>query len=133
MRLSVIGILALLAAGPLSTAAFAQTTTTTAGEHKTVKQKAKGTSGAVVAKSKQGVSKTGEAITDGWITSRVHTKFVGEKLLKHSDINVDTNDHVVTLKGTVPTAAGKRRAVLLAKRVEGVHNVVDELVIGAKR
>src|SRR5829696_5591442 len=33
-------------------------------------------------KTKEGLSKTGEAITDGWITSRVHSKFIGEDLLK---------------------------------------------------
>ena len=63
-----------------------------------------------VDKTKEGLSKTGEEITDGWITSRVHSKFVGEDLLKDSDINVDTNNHVVTLKGTVMTPAAKARA-----------------------
>jgi hyperosmotically inducible periplasmic protein len=84
-------------------------------------------------KTKEGVSKTGEAITDGWITSRVKSKFIGEDLLKDSDINVDTNDHVVTLKGTVLSAAARARAVEQAKEVEGVHRVVDQLTIGPKR
>ena len=87
----------------------------------------------VADKTKEGLSKTGEVITDGWITTRVHSKFVGEDLLKDSDINVDTNDHVVTLKGTVMSAAGRRRAVAQAKEVEGVHKVVDLLTIGPKK
>ena len=57
------------------------------------------------------------------------SKFVGEDLLKDSDINVDTNDHVVTLKGTVMSAAARARAVAQAKEVEGVHKVVDLLTI----
>ena len=65
----------------------------------------------VVDKTKEGLSKTGEVITDGWITTRVHSKFVGEDLLKDSDISVDTKDHVVTLHGTVMSAAGRARAV----------------------
>ena len=87
----------------------------------------------VADKTKEGLSKTGEVITDGWITTRVHSKFVGEDLLKDSDINVDTKDHVVTLKGTVMSAAARARAVAQAKEVEGVHRVIDQLVIGPKK
>jgi hyperosmotically inducible periplasmic protein len=86
-----------------------------------------------VDKTKEGLSKTGEVITDGWITTRVKSKFVGEDLLKGSDINVDTADHVVTLKGTVTSAAGRARAVQQAKAVEGVHKVIDLLTIGPKK
>jgi osmotically-inducible protein OsmY len=84
-------------------------------------------------KTKAGLSKTGEEITDGWITTRVHSKFVGEDLLKDSDINVDTQDHVVTLKGTVMSAAGKARAAEQAREVEGVRRVVNQLVVGPKK
>src|SRR5438132_547329 len=87
----------------------------------------------VVDKTKEGLSKTGEVITDAWITTRVKSKFVGEDLLKGSDINVDTNDHVVTLKGTVMSAAARARAVEQAREVEGVHKVVDLLAIGPKK
>jgi hyperosmotically inducible protein len=83
--------------------------------------------------TKEGLSKTGEVITDAWITSRVHSKFIGEDLLKDSDINVDTKDHVVTLRGTVPSAAAKSRAISEAKEVEGVKSVVDHLTVGPKK
>jgi len=79
------------------------------------------------------VSATGEVITDSWITSRVHSKFIGEDLLKDSHINVDTQDHIVTLRGTVMSAAAKARAVTEAKEVEGVRSVVDHLTIGPKK
>jgi len=87
----------------------------------------------VGAKTKQVVSTTGEVITDAWITSRVKTQFIGEDALKDSDINVDTNDHVVTLKGTVPSRAGRTRAVAIAKGTEGVDRVVNRLTIGPKK
>jgi hyperosmotically inducible periplasmic protein len=83
--------------------------------------------------TKDGLSKTGEVITDSWITSRVHSKFIGEDMLKDSDINVDTKDHVVTLRGTVMSAAAKARAVSEAKEVEGVKSVVDHLTVGPKK
>jgi len=87
----------------------------------------------VADKTKEGLSKTGEVITDSWIVTRVHSKFVDEDLLKGSDINVDSKDHVVTLKGTVMSAAARARAVAQAKEVEGVHRVIDQLVIGPKK
>ena len=83
--------------------------------------------------TKEGLSKTGEVITDSWITSRVHSKFIGEDLLKDSKIDVDTKDHVVTLTGTVLSAAAKARAVSEAKEVEGVKSVVDRLTVGPKQ
>lgn len=99
---------------------------------KKVGEKTKDGAEKVVDKTKEGLSKTGEVITDGWITSRISTKFVNEKTLEGSDIDVDTNDHVVTLSGTVMSAAGRARAVAIAKEVEGVHKVVDKLTIGPK-
>jgi len=87
----------------------------------------------VADKTKEGLSKSGEVITDGWITTRVHSKFIDEDLLKNSDISVDTKDHVVTLRGTVMSAAGRARAAEQAKEVEGVHRVVDRITIGPKK
>jgi hyperosmotically inducible protein len=100
---------------------------------KEVGEKTKEGAAKVGEKTKEGLSKTGEVITDAWITSRVHSKFVGEDLLKDSDINVDTKDHVVTLRGTVMSAAAKSRAVTEAKEVEGVKSVVDHLTVGPKK
>ena len=84
-------------------------------------------------KTKEGLSKTGEVMTDAWITSRVHARFVNEDLLKGSDISVDTDKHVVTLKGTVMGRAGRAKATSVAKGTEGVHRVVNRLTIGPKR
>lgn len=83
-------------------------------------------------KTKDGLSKTGEVMTDAWITSRVHERFVGEDLLKESDISVNTRKHVVTLKGTVTGRAGRMRAGDVAKHTEGVHRVVNRLTIMVK-
>jgi hyperosmotically inducible periplasmic protein len=84
-------------------------------------------------KSAAGVAKAGEAITDTYIKTRVHSKFVDEDLLKGSDISVDVNDHVVTLSGTVPTEAGRARAVEETKKVDGVNKIIDRLTIGTKK
>ena len=91
--------------------------------------------GATIAadKTKEGLSKSGEVITNEWITTRVHARFVDEDLLKASDISVDTDDHVVTLKGTVVSRAARNRASRVALNTEGVHRVVNRLTIGPKR
>jgi len=84
-------------------------------------------------KSADGVARAGEAITDTYIKTRVHTKFVDEDLLKGSDMSVDVQDHVVTLSGTVPSEAGRDRAIEQTKKVDGVHKIVDKLMIGPKK
>ena len=81
-------------------------------------------------RAKNGLNKAGEKISDAWITTKVKWFFVGEDLLKDSNIDADTKNGVVTLKGTVKTAAGKARAVALTKGVDGVKNVVDQMKIG---
>lgn len=95
--------------------------------------KTKETSKKAGEKTKEVASDTGEAITDAWITTKVKAQFVGEDALEGSDINVDTNDHVVTLKGTVASGAGRSRAVAIAKATKGVTRVVDELTISPKK
>src|SRR3954451_3445845 len=84
-------------------------------------------------KTKEGLSKTGEVMTDAWITTRIHERFVGEDLLKDSHISVDTAQHVVTRKGRVVSSAGRTRAAHVAKSTEGVHRGVNHLTIGPKR
>jgi hyperosmotically inducible protein len=75
------------------------------------------------------VSTTGEAITDSWITTKVKAKFIDETELKDSSISVDTDNRVVTLKGTVGTAVAKSRAEAIASGTEGVTRVVNQLVV----
>lgn len=126
---NIVGAIALLTlvGGPLS----AQEKIKEAAEN-TKDAVVKGTKIAVE-KTKEGLSKTGEVMTDGWITTRVHERFIGEDLLKDSDISVDTSKHVVTLKGTVVGRAGRARATRVAKGTEGVHRVVNRLAIGPKK
>ena len=134
---NVVAILALLAMTPVALSARSATAPQGAGD--TIKKGATKTKDGVVkgakvvgTKTKDGVSKTGEVMTDAWITSRVSARFVNEDTLKNSDINVDTNDHIVTLEGTVPTAAGRARAGVVARQTEGVRRVVNNLIVAAK-
>src|SRR5262249_50874781 len=80
-------------------------------------------------RARAGLTKRGEQITDAWITATVKWFYVGEGSLKNSDIDIGTNNRVVTLKGTVPTTAGKARAVELARETDGVSRGDDQLVV----
>jgi hyperosmotically inducible periplasmic protein len=72
---------------------------------------------------------TGNAVTDSWITMKVHSQFIPEDALEGSDIDVDTRSGVVTLNGTVASDAGRARAVAIAKATDGVKSVTDRLRI----
>jgi hyperosmotically inducible protein len=95
-------------------------------------EKTKKAAADVANKGKEVVSATGEAITDTWITTKVKAKFADDKLLKNSQINVETNDRVVKLKGTVVSDEAKKRALMIASGTEGVLRVADELSVKAK-
>jgi osmotically-inducible protein OsmY len=83
--------------------------------------------------TKKGAEKVGEEVTDAWITTKISSDFVNEGLLHDSNINVDTDKHVVTLHGTVLTEAGRARAIAIAKSTSGVKTVIDKLTIGPKK
>lgn len=69
------------------------------------------------------------AIKDGWLVMKVHSEMVDEDVLDGSNIDVDVKDGVVTLQGTVPSAAARARALEVARKNDGVKNVVDQLRI----
>ena len=85
--------------------------------------------GQVAEKSKEVASATTEAMTDGWITTKVKAKFADEKLLEGSDIHVETNNHVITLSGRVPSRAAKARAEAIAGGTEGVTRVANHVEV----
>jgi osmotically-inducible protein OsmY len=84
-------------------------------------------------KTKQAGRDAGNAINDAWLTAKVKAQYWGDDALDGSDIDVDTNNNVVTLNGTVPTAAAREHAMKVARATEGVTKVVDNLTIGPKR
>jgi hyperosmotically inducible protein len=68
-------------------------------------------------------------VKDGWITFKIHSLYVPEDALEGSDIDVTTKAGVVTLAGTVPSEAGRARAIAVAKGTDGVKSVTDSLRI----
>ncbi|MGY3040131.1 hyperosmotically inducible protein [Rhodanobacter sp. TND4EL1] len=60
---------------------------------------------------------------DAWITTKVKSEFGTTKGISATDISVETSDGVVTLSGTVSSAAEKTAAERVAKSVKGVKSV----------
>src|SRR4029450_5012231 len=73
------------------------------------------------------------AVKDGWLVMKVHSEMVDEEVLSGSNIDGDGKNDVVTLKGTVPSEAGRARALEVARKNDGVKNVVDHLTIAPAR
>jgi hyperosmotically inducible protein len=87
-------------------------------------------------KAANAAGKTGRAIDDGWIKSKIYAQYMTEwnSVLDDSDIDIDVQNNMVTLNGTVKTAAAKTKAVAIAKATDGVKGVKDNLkVAGATR
>ncbi len=80
-------------------------------------------------RASKGLRRSGEAITDAWITSKVRWLFVGESSLDGSKIDVDTKRGVVTLDGKVASEEGRARANELASYPDGVIKVVDKMKV----
>lgn len=71
-------------------------------------------------------------VNDGWIKSKIYAQFLTEDALENSDVDIAVKSGVVTLKGTVASAAGRTRAVAIAKGTEGVKDVKDTLKVAKK-
>jgi hyperosmotically inducible periplasmic protein len=86
-------------------------------------------------KSANAAKKAGRAVDDGWIKSKIYAQYMTEwnTVLDDSDIDVDVQNNVVTLNGTVKTAAAKAKAVSIAKATDGVKSVTDNLRVGTTR
>jgi len=67
--------------------------------------------------------------TDSGVTTSVKTQMMADELVKARNINVDTRNHVVTLTGTVQSAAEEAKALQIARSTKGVNDVVDNIVI----
>ena len=92
---------------------------------------ASATTGAADTAKRDGtIGTAGAAAGDAALTAKVKTKFLADTSISGLKIDVDTKNDVVTLSGTVPTAAEKRHAVEVARATDGVKSVVDNLKVG---
>lgn len=67
--------------------------------------------------------------TDAGITTAVKSKFAADDTVKAYQIDVTTENKIVTLEGRVENSAAKEQALTIARNTDGVQEVVDKLVV----
>ncbi|HQT30000.1 MAG TPA: BON domain-containing protein [Thiobacillus sp.] len=122
--------IALASALVLLTACDQKNTDTTAGEKldNTIAEGEKDSreAGAYV---EQKTEQTVQAVDDAAITTALKAKLVADDELKALDITVDTVGGAVTLTGMAPSATAKDRATEIARTVDGVTTVNNNLTV----
>lgn len=73
----------------------------------------------------------GAGLNDGWLWVKTRFELASADDLRDSTINVDVDNAVVTLSGTVASAAQKTRAEQVAKGVEDVKSVRNQLRVAS--
>ena len=74
----------------------------------------------------------GRNVDDATVTAAVKSQLVMDKTANLTRIDVDTNNGVVYLNGTVDSSEQKARAAELARRVKGVSKVVNNLQLARR-
>jgi hyperosmotically inducible periplasmic protein len=91
----------------------------------------RGTRSDVSRETAAAVDKAGDAISDSRITMTVQSKYFASNEVKGHEIDVDTDHSVVTLKGKVDSENARQQAVQIARGVDGVTRVEDQLTISS--
>ncbi len=81
--------------------------------------------------AKESGRKVGTGANDTWLWIKTRFDLAAADDLRDSTINVDVDNDIVTLSGTVASAAQKTRAEAVAKAVEGVKSVRNQLKVQA--
>ena len=77
----------------------------------------------------KGSSTIGQGANDSWLWFKTRAALLTTSDLRESTINVDVVNDVITLKGTVETAAQKAKAEQVANGIEGKKSVKNELKV----
>src|SRR5687767_5622023 len=72
---------------------------------------------------------TGEMVDDAAITTKVKAAFVRDPLVKALDVSVDTFKGTVQLSGFVNSAEEKAQAERIARTINGVMNVQNNITV----
>jgi osmotically-inducible protein OsmY len=75
----------------------------------------------------------GRVIDDSVITGKVKTALIADSTTKAYQIEVETYRGTVQLSGFVDSAEQRRRAVEIARSVEGVSNVKNSLELRSRQ
>jgi osmotically-inducible protein OsmY len=86
-----------------------------------------------IERAKERAESIGDSLDDAWIHAKVVAQLIGDKDTPERNINVDVNNNIVTLRGTVGTLTAKEEAERIAKETDGVKGVHNRLKVAVKR
>jgi hyperosmotically inducible protein len=70
-------------------------------------------------------------INDAWITAKTKIALFADSRVKGSEMNIETSRATVMIRGKVDSDAAKQAAEGIAKRIDGVKSVKNELQVVA--
>jgi len=117
-------IAALVAAGGAPVYAQSSTTQKVEDKAKSAAEDTKDTTKSMTHEAKQGMS-------DSWITSKTKIALFSDDRVKGSQVHVETKGGTVMLRGKVDDAEAKTAAGEIAKGIDGVKSVKNELQVVA--
>ena len=117
-------IAALVAAGGAPVYAQSSTTQKMEDKAKSAAEDTKDTTKSMTHEAKQGMS-------DSWITSKTKIALFSDDRVKGSQVHVETKGGTVMLRGKVDDADAKTAAGEIAKGIDGVKSVKNELQVVA--
>jgi hyperosmotically inducible protein len=82
-------------------------------------------------KAKSVTQEAKTAVSDSWITSKTKIALFADERVKGLQVNVDTMKGTVHLRGKVDSAEAKAAAAEIAKGIEGVQSVKNDLQVVA--
>lgn len=77
--------------------------------------------------------KVGSNSNDLWLWTKVRAALAYADDLRDVTVNVDVEDEIVTLRGTVPDKTQKTNAEEIARSVEGIKSIRNEIAVSANR
>lgn len=78
---------------------------------------------------REAAEEAAKTISDAWITARVAASLRFDSTINHGEIDVSTEDGVVTLAGKVPYLFQKKGAAETAREISGVKSVDNRLEV----
>lgn len=82
-------------------------------------------------KAKDLGDKVGSGLSDGWLWVKTRGALMAADDLEESGINVDVNNGVITLRGTVPNQDQIKKADAAVKGIGGSKSVQNQIKVGA--
>jgi hypothetical protein len=73
----------------------------------------------------------GQGLTDGWLWVKTKGALATADNVTATDINVDVNNGVITLRGSLPSKAEIDAAVKVANGIDGKKSVTNQLKVAA--